>query len=212
MVAFDHVIITTPDVDATARRLLDEHGLAAIPGGRHPGHGTANRIVPLGDDPDAFGGSYVELMYVADLEEARQSPLGGAVISRTQAGESVSAVVLQVDDLEAVEQRLGVEGLDMSRTRQDGVELTWRLTNLDGMFGSTPAPGFIRWSMPAEHHPGRGDAPHPTEPRGHAWLEVGGDPGPWREWADAGLDLRFVEGPPGPRRVGIATAEGEVAL
>lgn len=205
MVAFDHVIVTTPDVDATAQRLRDEHGLAAIAGGRHPGHGTANRIIPLGTD-------YVELMYVADPEEARDSMLGSAVISRAADGESVAAVVLRVEDVREVEARVGVEGLDMSRRRDDGAELSWRLAGLERMFATTPGPGFITWAMPDDLHPGRGEAPHRVEPRGIVWLEVGGDPGPWREWADAGLDLRFVDGPPGPLRVAIATATGEIVL
>ena len=44
-------------------------------GGRHPGHGTANRIVPLGS-------SYIELMAVVDRVEADSSPLGSWVERR----------------------------------------------------------------------------------------------------------------------------------
>jgi hypothetical protein len=55
----DHVILATPDLDATATRLAAEHGLEAVGGGRHEGMGTHNLIVPL-------GGGYLELLAVAD--------------------------------------------------------------------------------------------------------------------------------------------------
>src|SRR5262245_53549604 len=63
MLAIDHVILLAADLDHAAARLLKTHGLASLPGGRHPGHGTGNRIVPLGD-------SYLELMGVVDEVEA----------------------------------------------------------------------------------------------------------------------------------------------
>ena len=43
----DHAIIGARDIDAVADRLWEQHGLASLPGGRHPGWGTHNRIVPL---------------------------------------------------------------------------------------------------------------------------------------------------------------------
>ena len=75
MLAIDHVIVVVDDLDAAAARLLDEHGLASLPGGRHEGHGTGNRIVPLGPD-------YLELMAVVDADEAVGSPLGAWVAER----------------------------------------------------------------------------------------------------------------------------------
>jgi len=43
----DHVIYAATDLDATTARLGRELGLAAVGGGRHEGHGTENRIIPL---------------------------------------------------------------------------------------------------------------------------------------------------------------------
>src|SRR3712207_8803163 len=65
----DHVPIAVPDLAATAQELEVRHGLASIEGGRHPGWGTANRIVPLGE-------AYLELVAVVDEAEAAQSPFG----------------------------------------------------------------------------------------------------------------------------------------
>ncbi|HEY6653120.1 MAG TPA: VOC family protein, partial [Solirubrobacterales bacterium] len=59
----DHVIYATADLDGAAARVESELGLSVVPGGRHEGHGTHNRIVPL-------GGGYLELMAVADPHEA----------------------------------------------------------------------------------------------------------------------------------------------
>ena len=69
MLWIDHVVLACADLDVAAAHLLERHGLASVPGGRHPGWGTANRIVPL-------GGSYVELITVVDAEEALQSQFG----------------------------------------------------------------------------------------------------------------------------------------
>ena len=48
VLAVDHVIVVVEDLDAAARRWYERWGLASVVGGRHPGHGTANRLVPLG--------------------------------------------------------------------------------------------------------------------------------------------------------------------
>ena len=65
----DHVLIAAADLDAVARQIETEHGLASAAGGRHPGWGTANRIVPL-------GATYLELVAVVDEAEASQSAFG----------------------------------------------------------------------------------------------------------------------------------------
>ena len=54
----DHVILATDSLDHTLRRLGDL-GLGWVPGGRHGGMGTVNRIVPL-------GAGYLELVTVED--------------------------------------------------------------------------------------------------------------------------------------------------
>lgn len=44
----DHLIVCVGDLDEAARSFKDRLGLNSVEGGRHPGHGTANRIIPLG--------------------------------------------------------------------------------------------------------------------------------------------------------------------
>ena len=69
----DHVIYGTADLDLAAARVATELGLSAVAGGRHEGLGTHNRIVPLGD------GSYIELLAVANPDEAEGSAIGAAL-------------------------------------------------------------------------------------------------------------------------------------
>jgi glyoxalase-like protein len=69
MLRIDHVVLASADLDATGERLWRDHGLASVHGGRHPAWGTANRIVPLGDQ-------YVEALGVLDGEQAARSGFG----------------------------------------------------------------------------------------------------------------------------------------
>ena len=45
----DHVIVAVSDLATAARELAALHRLDSVVGGRHPGWGTENRIVPLGE-------------------------------------------------------------------------------------------------------------------------------------------------------------------
>src|SRR3954465_5030494 len=71
----DHVIYATADLDGAAARIETDLGLPAVGGGRHEGLGTHNRIVPLGE-------GYLELLAIADAEEAAASDLRRAVRQR----------------------------------------------------------------------------------------------------------------------------------
>ena len=55
--AIDHLVIAVPDPEAAAGELEAELGIAATGGGEHPGAGTYNRLVFLGD-------AYLELIGV----------------------------------------------------------------------------------------------------------------------------------------------------
>ena len=64
------MVLAVRDLERSADRLWDEHGLAFAPGGRHPGWGTANMIAPLGS-------SYVELLAVVDAEVGARADSAG---------------------------------------------------------------------------------------------------------------------------------------
>jgi hypothetical protein len=202
VLAIDHVIVLVEDLDEAARRYDEELGLASVAGGRHVGHGTGNRIVPLGS-------SYIELMAIVDRDEAASSPLSSWVRRRlTEAGETPAALCLRTDDANVVAERTGHAPLAMSRTRPDGIQLDWHLVALDAAF-SEGLPFFIQWHVDDGDHPGRARVTHRSGATGIDWIELGGDPTRLATWLGPhDLPLRLVDGAPGPRRVAIGVAAG----
>jgi len=103
----DHVIYGTADLDVAQRRIESELGLEVLPGGRHVGQGSHNRIVPLGD-------GYLELMAIHDPEEAATNPFGEVLLEVLPVERLVGWAVL-VEDIDAVAQRLGTPLLTVRR-------------------------------------------------------------------------------------------------
>jgi hypothetical protein len=199
----DHVIVVVGDLDTAAARLQRDLGLGSVAGGRHPGHGTANRIVPLGD-------SYIELVAVVDDSEAAASPFGSYMGARlAESGDGPVALCLRTDDIAAVAERTGDRAFRMTRTRPDGVELSWQLVALDAAL-ELGLPFFIEWDVPAEQHPGRAAVTHHRPTAGIAWVEVGGDAERLDEWIGSPVaGLRLVDGAPGVHRVAITVPDAD---
>jgi Glyoxalase-like domain len=156
----DHVLLAVRDLDAAAAWIRDRHGLTALAGGRHPGVGTANLIVPLGDD-------YLELIAIVDAGEAAASPLRERLAAAPESGASIATWAVRVTAMDALKQRLGDAGvategpLSGSRLRPDGVLLEWRTLRVGS--GLEPAvPFFIEWNVPAGEHPGATTVEHPA--------------------------------------------------
>lgn len=181
------MIYASVDLEAAAARVERELGLVARPGGRHEGLGTHNRIVPL-------GGGYLELLAVADPQEADSSHFGRALVARlARAGDGLLGWAVAVDDIEAVARRLGTSITTITRAG-----LSARLTGLAEAMREPFLPFFIHRD-PGVPDPGiEGDA------GGISWLEVAGDAARLTSWLDAlPLPVRVVAGPPAVRAVGI---------
>lgn len=203
MLWFDHVLIAVADLDAAAERLRRDHGLASLPGGHHTGHGTANRIVPLGNS------TYLELIAVVDPDEAAASAMGQRVSAAVAEGEGPTALSLRSDDVAAVAERLEVPIHPLRRVRPDGVGLQWRLAGLEAAM-TAGLPFFVQCDFDLAHHPGNDEAGHSKQPGGISWAQLSGDIDRVQRWlGDHTLDIR-----PGSvgLRVGIATADGEIVL
>jgi len=204
MLALDHVILGSKDPEATAGRLRLEHGLGAVPGGRHEGRGTANRIVPLGPD-------YLEIVGVVDEDEARGDDFGRWVLERTAAGERLLGWCLRTSDIGGVAARLRLEVTSWSRTRPNGRELSWRLAGLPEAMVEPSLPFFIQWETPTDLHPGREPVDH--EAAGIAWVEVAGSPDRIRRWlGGAEVPVRVEQGKPGVRALAVSLRGREVVL
>lgn len=192
-----------PELDAAAAALLERHGLASIPGGRHPGRGTANRIVPLGD-------SYLELITVADAAQAAHDVLGSGVAAAITHGPALFAWCVAVDSIEAVAKHLNTSVEPGSRVRPDGVEVRWQMTGLERALADSSRPFFIDWEVPPEVHPGHAEAKHRRMPRGIAWVEIAGELDGWLD--ETQLRVRTAQAGHGLEKVAIRTDQGEVLL
>ncbi len=205
MLAIDHVILAVADYDQAANDLLDEHGLASLLGGRHPGHGTSNRIVPLGS-------TYLEFMAVVDEAEAATSPMGRWVIEQRTNGLIPAALCLRTDDIGAVADRLDLTPLAMTRTRTDGITLAWHLAGLDGMLGPKRLPFFIEWNVKPADHPGAATAPHRVTPISITEVVIGPVTAELASLLAPVPGLVISEGRPGVQSVTIGTSAGDIIL
>jgi hypothetical protein len=197
----DHVVLGVADLDEAADRLARDHGLTALPGGRHPGWGTANRIVPL-------GACYLELVTVVDAGAAASSDFGRWVLSMLAGGPAVGWAV-RTSDLASVAARLGLDVVDGTRTTADGTVLRWRLAGVAAAAGDPSLPFFIEWG-PGTPLPGRTSVVHAVGPTSLAELVVGGGSEPLAAWLGTEVEdlegVKSVEGPPGVRTVTLSPA------
>ena len=201
--AIDHLIMCVDDLDGSAQRLLEEHGLGSVPGGRHPGHGTANRIVPLGD-------FYLELLAVVAPNDLAGSDLGQWVRARAVGDISVDAVCLRTEDLDEVCGRLGLNAVSMSRAKPEGSELRWRVAGL-ALAMEESLPFFIEWEVADEDLPGRAPLTHELDIHG-VEVTMSGDAERLSDWVEGSEGINVESGEPGITSVKLHTDGGAVAL
>jgi len=146
----DHLLYATPDVDATVAELETRFGVSFQGGGRHPGWGTRNRVLSLGDR------RYLE---VIGPDEAEPDVEGGPILGVDRLDGARMAwwavrpflMPLTCGEFETVGFVPG-EIMTGRRALDDGGELVWQITDprvrlLDGIL-----PLVIDWEGAA--HPG----------------------------------------------------------
>jgi len=190
-VRIDHVIYATADLDVASALIERELGLAVQPGGRHEGVGTHNRIVALGD-------GYLELLAIADPEEASGTGFGRAVQAHLDRhGDGLFGWAVEVDDIAPVAERLDDA---ISTIRRDG--LSAQLTGLAGSLRDRALPFFVA------RDPGTLDPGAAGDGGGITRIEVAGDPARLTAWlGGATLPVHVVGGAPGVRAVAIGERE-----
>ena len=199
----DHVVLAVRDLDASAARLWDEHGLRFVPGGRHPQWGTANMIAPL-------GASYLELLGVVDEEVGPGTVLGRTLLELSTDRDRWFSICLADDDIEMTAARLGLTVQPGGRTLPDGTEVRWRGAGIEERGDELWLPFFIEWDTTSGRHPGAAPAEHRIPVEGIARAEVGGDEARLRQWlGGADAPIRVAQGDSGVRRVVLALVGGE---
>jgi hypothetical protein len=176
----DHVIYGTADLDRACTRLKAEFGLDSVAGGRHDGVGTHNRIVPLGAD-------FLEVLAIADPDEAGASALGEAISARIAHGDGLIAWGVAVPDVAAVAARLGTDLIGVGRGGRTG--------HLTGLFEALEEP-FLPFFIQRE----------PSDAaRGITWIEVAGERDRLEAWVGGAADLpvHVLAGPPAVLAVGV---------
>lgn len=203
---FDHALVAVNDLELAAADFRDRYGLESAEGGRHTGLGTANRIIPLGD-------TYVELIAVADEDEAARSALGRWVADTCKDGDRPAAVCLRTDDIDSVAAAIGSPPESMQRVRPDGAVLSWRLSGLESTLENPALPFFIQWDIAAEDLPGSFAEEHPNQGIRLTWVEVAATEEAIRARVGSeGPDIRTADQGAGLVAIGLTTPAGPTII
>jgi len=143
----DHIQIGTTDLDRGVTELTRLTGVRPKFGGTHPGAGTRNALLSLGN------GTYLEL-YAPNPAE----PVRSKNVAQLRALKKLAPVgfAITVTDAGAIRSALRKTGLTLSppqsgaRTTPDGSTLHWQAFEI-AHFDDPLAPFFIRWADPALH-------------------------------------------------------------
>jgi hypothetical protein len=149
-VPVDHIVYGVPDLEAGIADLARRLGARPRAGGRHPGRGTHNALLPLG------GRSYLEVIAPDPTQPDPPGPRPFGLDSLTQP--RLVGWATPTDRIETLVAQARERGYDpgeirgMSRERPDGVRLQWNLTQRPWRAAELVVPFLIDW----------GDSPHPS--------------------------------------------------
>ena len=189
------------DLLSAAARFEEQTGLTAVEGGRHPSHGTANYIVPLGEN-------YIELVAVVDRTEASDSLFGRWALDR---GGGVGLLCLRSEQLDVVCTRLRIAASEMSRARPDGTEFSWRIAGLRAALETAGFPFFIEWATRSDQ-PGRTPVAHAASTQGLVGVTLSGDPEQLSSRVGGADRVSIVTGDPGIDSVKLDIDGSQVEL
>lgn len=145
----DHLVYAVPDLESGIDAIEELVGVRPALGGSHPGWGTRNALLSLGNR------IYLEIIAPDPEQVVNRRPLGVDELDLPRLTTWAMAADNLEDRVRAAREagfELG-EIRDMERTRPDGTRLSWRLTDpfADRMGGLLPF--LIDW----------GTSPHPAE-------------------------------------------------
>ena len=199
------MLIAVADLAAAAQEIEERHGLVAIEGGRHPGWGTANRIVPLGE-------SYLELVAIVDEAEAAQSPFGRWVAAAHATLPKTVGWAVRTHQLDDFARRLDLTVAAGSRVGRSGQLMQWRVAGVERASVEPSLPFFIEWGH-GTPHPGRATASHRAGAVEIEKLRLDGDADRLAAWLGAHhLPITVRPGPPAVAGIVLTGDAGEIVL
>jgi hypothetical protein len=203
-VQIDHIVIGVRDLDAAQAQFADRYGLTTVEGGRHPGWGTANRLVPL-------GAAYLELVTVVDQAEASNSDFGRWVTTILK-GDSRFGWAVRTDNLDRTASRLGLKVAQGSRRSPAGDTLQWRIAGVAQAAEDSSLPFFIEWGA-GTPLPGRATVAHRVGAAALGELTINGNEQRVHEWVGtSSLPIRVTSGTQGVATFTVLTSTNTVVV
>lgn len=147
LATIDHVILATADLEQGIAELERRTGVRPQMGGAHPGRGTRNALMSLGD------GVYLELIAP---DPAQPADLPAARRLRATEGLTPDGWALTPTSLEALQKRYATTAIALtppfggSRVRPDGRRIGWQIIAFQADERRTE-PFFIKWDDMALH-------------------------------------------------------------
>ncbi len=149
----DHIVFAASRLEAGIDAIASLTGEHAAVGGSHPGSGTCNALLSLGSD------QYLEIM-APDPEQEPAGTMAEALLKLDQP--RIFTWAAATADFDALREACSSIGYtcreqNMSRTRPDGVTLSWRLMFIASHPFGFALPFFIDWlesPHPAADSPG----------------------------------------------------------
>jgi hypothetical protein len=147
----DHLVYACPDLDATVAEITRRTGVRPEGGGQHPGVGTHNALLSLGDR------TYLEIIAPDPAQPGNVEPLPFGLDDL--AVPALRAWAAAPSDLDAAVRQARAEGFDygdiVTRHRRvpGNSELSWRMTTYPHDGGVAVLPFLIDW----------GDQRHPAQ-------------------------------------------------
>ena len=186
-------------------------GATFLDGGVHPRFGTRNMILPLKNR------QYLEIVEVLDHPASDKAAFGKAVRERSDAGGGWMAWCVSVDDMAAVERRIGRHAVPGNRHRPDGFNLQWRQIGTSSMRADPQLPYVTAWDIdPSEHPSQMADSDIEL-----VALDIAGSPDRLSDWlgepavhALEQIDVNWTapHGLPGIMAVTFRTPQGDVRI
>ncbi len=148
--AVDHLLLGAPDLDTGIAWVEERTGVKAQVGGSHPGVGTRNALLSLGER------QYLEIV----SPDPAQSAFNFQIDLRKLPAPKLVTWAASTLDLDDVVSRARAAGFgvfgprDGSRVRPDGVTLKWRSAGVQAGLAEAdidPVPFFIQWTAESVH-------------------------------------------------------------